>query len=108
MTLREQILGSKPKLVPVECPAWGCTVHVDGTLPLADRLEVARLAKEDADITVHVVILAARDEAGARLFEADDAEALATKDGATLQKIALAAMKANGWTAKDTEDARGN
>jgi hypothetical protein len=108
VNLRDRILAATPRLVPVDCPAWGCTVQADGSLTLADRLELARLAKEDGDITIPLVILGARDEHGARLFTAADAEALAGKDGGTLQAIALAVVQANGMTAEATEAARKN
>jgi hypothetical protein len=111
VSLREQILGSRPKLVPVECPAWGCTVWVDGSLTLADRLELARVADGDEDTArkvVRAVIVGARTEDGSRLFSAEDAEAVAALDGATLERISEALLRANGWTAEGAEAARKN
>jgi hypothetical protein len=109
--LRDQFITAAraPKLIPVQCPRLGgITVYVNGSMKVADRLEVARLSKADEDISVPLVILAARDELGDPLFTPEDAPALAEMDGLTLQAIAVEALRANGMASGSVEDARKN
>jgi len=107
--LRDQFLAAAPKLVPVECPKLGgLTVYVNGSMKVADRLHVSKLSQADEDISVKLVILAARDESGAPLFTPEDEAALAEADGEEVQRIALAALRANGMAAGSVEAARKN
>jgi hypothetical protein len=110
VSLRGQFLtaAAAPKLVPVECPKLGLTVFVNGSMKVADRLQVSKLSQADEDISVKLVILAARDESGAPLFTPEDEAALAEADGEEVQRIALAALRANGMASGSVEAARKN
>jgi hypothetical protein len=100
---REQILATGLTPTPVECPEWGGAVFVR-PMSLDEWLAFRPLLKTDRDVTAPIVAMCACDESGGRLFDQDEAEALAAKHGVIMQRIALKALEINGLTTRPGED----
>jgi hypothetical protein len=95
MNLRDKILSAKDSnLAKVSVPEWECDIHVKSWSGL-ERVKVQSLTKSD-ELLARVVALSACDEAGVRLFKDEDVAALQEKNGAVLERVALAALQHNG------------
>ena len=100
----------------VEVPEWGGSVTVR-TMTGADRdaFEAALVrvvdGKREPDLTnmrAKLVALTVVDEAGERLFDAADVDALARKSAAALDRVAAAAQRINGIGAEAAEETAKN
>lgn len=112
--MRDLILNARDfKLEAVEVPEWGCTVHVR-SMKAADRARVAawsadaKTAEATALLPCRLLCLCLCDGEGVRLLGDDDAVALAERDGAVIERLALLAMKLNGLTADAVAAAKKN
>jgi hypothetical protein len=78
----------------VSVPEWDAEIHVKSWSG-SERVKVQSLQKSD-ELLARVVALSACDEAGVRLFSDEDVNALQEKNGAVLERVALAALQHNG------------
>lgn len=106
MLTRDEILSldDLPRQV-VEVPEWKGTVYVRAMTGTERRQFFLHLAN-DTLTGAMMVCWCACDEAGHRLFEDGDVEALSQKHGKALDRIANAALKFNGLTAEAQDDAK--
>ncbi len=101
------------KVLPVEVPEWGGTVHLR-TLSLGEglRFQAERKALgDDAGDQVVPLLLGYSlcDEDGSPLFRGDDAKQLEDKNPAVLGRLfALALELVRGGKEPETEEERGN
>jgi hypothetical protein len=105
MSLRDTILAADDIPVErVEIPEWGVTVEVRG-MTGADRgqlLEEA-LDQDSGEVDLQriypdAVILSAHDpEDGTRIFDTSDRDALLSKAGKAIDRIATVAMRLSGF-----------
>lgn len=116
MLTREQILSANElPTESVDVPEWGGAVRVavmSGIL--RDRFEY-RVSSMYRSLTGEIVngraMLAAYcivDDAGKRMFEESDIEALGAKSWIALERVVSAAQKLNKMTDADIEAAKGN
>jgi hypothetical protein len=111
---KEAILGA-PDLAheDVEVPAWGGTVRVR-VMTGAERDEFrAAIATDEGSVPVgkfSAALLAATliDDAGIRLFDIAEIEALQAKSAASLDRPATVAMRINGLGGNAVADAAKN
>jgi hypothetical protein len=108
---REAILGADD-LAPtrVRVSEWGGVVLVR-QLTAADRdaFEVSILSEQGAvNLRARLVALVAVDEDGARLFAAEDVEALGAKSARAVDRVFSVAQKINGLGQAELEDLAGN
>jgi len=117
MTLlsKQQILAA-PDLVTedVPVPEWGGTVRVRA-ITAADRdafeTSVVGDGKGKRNLTnlrARLVALAIVDEAGQRVFAAEDVEALGNKSGAALDRVYAVAQRLSGLTEREVLELEGN
>ena len=109
--LRDKILHTLPPLFPVVVPEWGETVWVKA-LSGADFAKVrANTHKLPQDVQ-HVVaeiwfaLLSMCDEHGQRLMADTDYDALAAQPATAINRVAKAAVQANGLDAEGVEHAK--
>ena len=102
MTLKDDILKADDcSLTPVEVPEWGLTVYVK-KMSLAGMENVqavvnkASSGKDGKTGVAEMVAKIVYDEAGERIFEDSDAEAIGNKSHTALTRIANAFNDANG------------
>lgn len=110
---RDQILAAQDLPVEeVEVPEWGGKVRLR-TLGALDRVAFEEAAKgirqtegirADALVMGLFICRCAVDEAGARIFQDADAEALAAKSGPVVMRLFGRAGALNGLTARDVEE----
>jgi len=81
---------ARSRLVPVDCPAWDCTVWIPRWLSVADCQEMLPSVEDCATTIAQTVAFAARDKDGVRLFSNADIPALVKDDAATQIAIANA------------------
>lgn len=113
---REAILAADDlKLQRVDVPEWGAGSYVFvRTLRVREREELeapmvaARGAVNIAGFRARVVIAACCDEQGHPLFTLEDATAISEKAAGAVERIAEAAMEANGMTDSAAQAAAGN
>lgn len=74
---------SRPRLVPVDCPEWGCTVYVPRWLSVGDCQELLPSVDDYATTIAQTVAFAARDANGVRMFSNADIPALLKDDAGT-------------------------
>lgn len=98
----------------VSVPEWGGDVYVR-TMTGAERDEYETLVftrqqagggmvKDLRGVKSLLVVLTTVDDAGVRLFDKGDAEALSQKSAAAINRIADVALELAGYTAKDVEE----
>jgi hypothetical protein len=107
---REAILSSQDLMTePVEVPEWGGIVHVRA-LSAGESLALqdAVAQKSGLDPVVEFVAAVLVDEAGQRLFTADDIGTLKGKGFKALMRVFDAATKLNAFTQADTEELEKN
>lgn len=103
----------------VAVPEWGGEVYVRGLTALeADQIEIAavtvRFDSEEGELTMNGGIRALWlskclcDEHGAALFAKDDAEALAAKSAAAVERCYEASRRLSGRTREAKDEALGN
>jgi hypothetical protein len=111
---REAILaaaGTLPReTVPV--PEWGGEVIV-ATMTGAARDEweqslVTQGRRSIENVRAKLVAATVVDEAGSRMFSADDVQALGRTSAAALDRVCKVAQRLNGLTAEELESAKGN
>lgn len=119
MSIRDSILTTvdiQSKLV--EVPEWGVTLEVRG-MTAGDRMALTELAMgEGGTVRLSVlypwlVVSSTFDpETGERVFSDEDVEAVKTKAGSAVERLATAAMELSGMTeaARNAlgEDSSGN
>jgi hypothetical protein len=114
---KEAILAAndlKPQEVSV--PEWGGSVLVASmTGEARDEWEQSLVSKVNgkaetnlANIRARLVAATVVDEAGKRLFTAQDVTALGKKSAAALERVCKVAQKLNGLGDSDLEDLKGN
>ena len=114
---REAILGADdlPREL-VDVPEWGGSVYVRSLMG-HERDDVEQRVREQrtrdgqmkqAGVKALVVALCVSDEAGERLFTAEDAMALNEKSGAALDRIWQVAARLNHLLPEDVEELAGN
>lgn len=114
MDLRERILGALPRPTIVPVPEWGEDVQISvRSLTLTERLafELKNGVLEDANRKtdpekynlwlVRYVIACACDARGARVFHPEDEEALMRQPATAIERLCLAAMRANVMSASE-------
>ena len=113
-TLAEKILAAQDiEREAVECPEWGCTVHIraatgkerdewEGSLSTDAARPKDRKLKY-AGARARLVVKVAEDEAGARIFSDDQADALSGKSGRVLDRLFDAAARLAGITEDESE-----
>lgn len=114
MGLKEQILAASDEAKErVDVPEWGCSFWLYTLSGLErDAMELESYAKRSNGTTeanmqnfrARLVVRTARDDAGVRVFEDSDAEALGKKNGAILDRLYAKAFKLNQYGAKDVEE----
>ena len=114
---RDAILGaSDRKIERVEVPEWGGCVFVR-TLRAFERdaFEASMFKGRGKNRTenlenlrARLVVLAACETGGARLFDDADVKALGDKSAAPLDRVFGAAQRLNGMTTEDVEEMVGN
>lgn len=97
----------------VEVPEWGGSVYVRTlTGTERDSFEQSMQGKKNKidleNVRARFAVLTICDEAGARLFNATDAEKLGSKSAAALDRVFAVAQRLNGFTQSDAEDLAGN
>ncbi len=113
---KSQIRSANDKrFTEVEVPEWGGSVRLGSfSAQIREELEMAMLARRNGDsmdvrgYRVQVVLAAAVDDAGSRLFTEDDATWLSDKDGVVLDRLADAALEHNGMGEDAAKAAQGN
>lgn len=108
---RDAILNAADiKYEDVDTPEWGGVTRVR-MLTAKDRSELEQWCYKNMD-TDNVIELHARvciacmvDENGNRIFEAGDITALLEKNGTVLKRVGETAMRLNGLTKEDSEEA---
>jgi hypothetical protein len=107
MNLRDQILSANDcVLKPFPVPEWNVDVCLK-TWTCAERAAVQAIHKsEGADWIAQVVALTLCDPVGNKIFSHDDVKALADKNGAVLERIALEALSHNGIGTNAVDDAK--
>lgn len=111
MSLRDQILGQSIELAreSVEVPAWGATVHVrEFTAAERDRFLDEHAAGKFKDFRARLVAHMARDEAGERIFRAEDVATLAGMPARVLEPIVEACGRVNRFADVDLDVAAKN
>ncbi len=78
--LRDRILSVSRPLEHIPVPEWESSVFIR-PLSLSERLELRRLADDDAEITIQTVIRGVVDDAGNPVFTADDRDWLLNSQG---------------------------
>jgi hypothetical protein len=73
-----------------------------------DSWEQAILGADAANVRALLAVRVCVDEAGNRVFQDEDAEALGEKSAAALERIAKVAQRLNLLRKSDLEDAKGN
>lgn len=116
-SLRDSILEADDlALVPVEVAEWGLTLYVrqlrgverDAFEQSMFEVKGDDLAENLANLRARYLVLCIVDEAGERVFTADDADALGQKNGKALDTLYDRARKVNGLTPADVEELAGN
>lgn len=113
MLSRQAILDAQDlKTVDVDVPEWGDTIRLR-MLSAAERFAVNEAGTVDgkfdaARYQTAVIAATAVNEDGTRLFEDQDAYALAAKSSGAIERIFAAAAKLNGMGPKSTDDAEKN
>lgn len=94
----------------VSVPEWGGEVRVRTMTGTQRNAFGAALVGEDDMVAfrVKLVVACAVGEDGEPLFNDEDAQALAAKSGAALERVFLAASRLNGMAADSVELAKGN
>ena len=110
MLNRDAILGSSdlPKEL-VSVPEWGGDLYVrtlNGTeRDLFEQSMVGKKNKTNLDnVRARFAVLTICDESGARLFTANDAEALGKKSASALDRVFAVAQRLNGFSSEDAEE----
>jgi hypothetical protein len=97
------------KAEPLAVSEWGGTVWIK-SMSGAER-DAFRTAITDAPpgdvgrFTAALLVLTLVDEAGVKLFELADVDALAAKSASVLDRVAKEAMRVNGMSEVATDDA---
>ena len=114
MSLKEKILSApEPNLAlqPVEVPEWGATVFMQGW----SGKERERFEKEFGDlgeagenVRAKVLVRVLKDEAGNRIFDDSDADALGSKIAGPLGRLFVKVMDLSGLREVDAETAKKN
>lgn len=112
MKTREDILGMTQMPVrEVDLPAWGDDVYVR-MLPALERDAFELSCQDDAmgfrNVRARLVVLAACDASGERIFQDADATALGLTPAIHLDVIFTEAQKLNGMREEDIADLAGN
>ena len=107
---RDQILGADDLgLVEVEVPEWGGSVKLRVMRGVErDAFEVRMVSEDRVNVRARLAALSIVDDAGARLFEDGDIEALGQKNAKALNRVFERAMALNGFTEADVETLEGN
>ena len=96
----------------VEVPEWGGALYVRTmTGSERDAFEAAILGKNNAgfkNIRARLTALTTTDEAGNRLFEEGEVDALGKKSAAALDRVFSVAQRLNSMTQQDVEDLEKN
>lgn len=109
-TLRDQILAADDlKVIAVDVPEWGCTVHVR-TMSGGERDAFEERQQRDPfkDIRARLAVLTVCDEEGNLLFTDADIPALTKKSAAALDRIFAAATKLNKFSKEDLDELQKN
>ena len=114
--LRDQILGSKPKLYPLDMPEWGCTVYLrpitlaeQGRLAdLGTKFEKASLSERIKRITMPLIVSVVSDEAGAPIFTTADIDVLMDKGAGSANRLQDEILRISGLTAESRESLEKN
>lgn len=109
MSLRETILGARPKLEQVEVPEWGCSVFLrrwtvgerESLLAWHAAAEKAEDASLTAQLHARVCLLSLADEKGARLFTDDDLEKVKGLDATVVTTLGDKALDLNGMKKRE-------
>lgn len=111
---RNQILGAEDlKTEKIKVPEWGGEVHVATmTGEARDAWEQALVdgkggAKTD-NISARLLAYCLVNDKGKRLFSESDVTALGRKSSAAIARLAQVAMRLNGLSERDIEDAAKN
>lgn len=115
MLTRDSILQADdlPK-ESVEVPEWGDGVLWVRTMSGTERdaFEQSMVNKKNKpnmdNVRARFAVLTICDEAGERLFQAADAEALGKKSAAALDRIFAVAQRLNGFSDQDQKDLSNN
>lgn len=110
MKLRDQIINSKPETKPIQ--AFGTTVHLR-RMSGADTLGLHRWQTEHEDRTgldvmCQMLVRTICDENGERQFEDTEADLIAAKAYADIQRLFEVTKELNGISDEDVEEAAGN
>ena len=115
MLTRDQILAVDDRqFEDVSVQEWGGSVRVGSMSALArDRYDEAVVARRDRgtdtqSLRAMLVAFAVVDEDGKPLFTIADIDALGTKSGAALTRVAQVVMRLNGMTDEAIEGAEKN
>jgi hypothetical protein len=109
---REQILAKRTtRVVPIEVPEWGGTVHLRGlTVGERDRIDqfVQDAKQKLAGFRSLVLSLCLCDADGKRLFNDGQRAELDTIDAGVAERLFTAAMPLAGIAPSDLKDLEGN
>jgi hypothetical protein len=105
--LRDQILGSRPKLYALDVPEWGCVVYLrpitlaeQGRLAdLGTKFEKAGLLERIRRVTMPLIVSVVCDETGTPIFTNADIEALMEKSAGSANRLQDEILKISGLTA---------
>lgn len=106
---REDIIACKDrKIVTVDVPEWGGTVHVRGMSgEERNSYEMLLYAKETIDysnVTARLLVRCICDDKGNRIFSDDDDKMLGAKDANVLYRLAETAKQLSGLSTTAQED----
>lgn len=112
---KDQIIGCRDIPAPeaVDVPEWGGQVHLRVLTGAERDAFEARFAGSDKaaglrNVRAFLLVRCLCDEAGERLFEDGDAEALGAKSASVLGRLFETAMELNGIGAEAVEELAGN
>ena len=109
--LRDKILSTKPVVTSVVVPEWGETVYVKA-LSGADFARVRQATHKLPQDVQHVVaeiwfaLLSMCDQHGQRLMADTDYDGLAAQPATAINRVARAAVQANGLDAEGVDAAK--
>ncbi len=103
---RDQILKHvDTRIGKVDVPEMGGEVCV-ASLTVAEADQIRSLGEDGVPAGVKIAILCACDDKGARLFTADDTDALKALPASAIGTIATAALKHNGLHTEASDEAK--
>lgn len=110
MNLKEQILSAKVETQKVNVPQWNVDVYLK-VLSAWDRFSLWQYIETKGEyFSLALLARSLADENGNRIFtdSEEDLKALADKENAVIEQLALLAMKLNKMTEDSKEEVKKN